>query len=71
MQNIEEPMKKTYQAPSSNAVDITIEGPLMLSASSNVNNAGQGIRPGEDEFNGEFQSNKQGWNSDEWTDTEA
>lgn len=56
-------MKKTYSAPKSVAIQVVAEGPLALSAGSSLSGNGginSGVRPGEDTFEGEFSSNKQG-----------
>ena len=66
-------MKKAYVAPTSETIQIVAEGPLALSAGSGLSENGglnQGVRPGEDEFNGEFSSNKQGWNANDWSGEE-
>ena len=63
-------MKKTYIAPASETIQIAAEGPLALSAGSKLNDKNQGLRPGEDNFNGEFNSNKQGWDASDWSDEE-
>lgn len=62
-------MKKTYSAPKSVAIQVVAEGPLALSAGSSLSGNGginSGVRPGE----GEFSSNKQGWNADNWSEEE-
>lgn len=64
-------MKKTYSAPKSVAIQVVAEGPLALSAGSSLSGNGSinsGVRPGEDTFEGEFSSNKQGWNADNWSE---
>lgn len=58
-------MKKLYTAPISNAFDVQTEGVI---ASSII---GEGpVKPGEEEFDGEFRSNQGGWNSDDWSGQE-
>ena len=66
-------MKKTYRAPKSVAVLFMAEGPLALSAGSSLSGNGggnSGVRPGEDAFEGEFSSNKQGWDANNWSGEE-
>lgn len=59
-------MKKTYSAPKSVAIQVVAEGPLSsLSGNGGINS---GVRPGEDTFEGEFSSNKQGWSADNWSE---
>ena len=62
-------MKKTYSAPKSVAIQVVAEGPLALSAGSSLSGNG-GINSGEDTFEGEFSSNKQGWSADNWSEEE-
>lgn len=63
-------MKKTYSAPKSVAIQVVAEGPLALSSLSGNGGINSGVRPGEDTFEGEFSSNKQGWSADNWSEEE-
>ena len=66
-------MKKTYSAHKNVAIQVITEGTIALSAGSSLSGNGginSGVRPGEDTFEGEFSSNKQGWNADNWSEEE-
>ena len=60
-------MKKTYITPE--ACSINLEAAEVLLAGSILSGGGHDyteIAPGEGEYDGEFQSQKRGWNSDLW-----
>lgn len=59
-------MKKLYMTPSSTAFDVQTEGVI---ASSVISNNGS-VTPGDGEYNGEFLSNRGGWNSEDWNNAE-
>lgn len=62
-------MKKTYICPTSASVRISMESHLL--GGSGLNSTGGDnleITPGNDEFDGSFQSNQQDWGTSAWNE---
>lgn len=62
-------MKKTYIRPASTSVQLAMESNLL--GSSNLSDTGGDnleITPGNDEYNGSFQSNQQDWGTSAWNE---
>lgn len=62
-------MKKTYIRPASASVQFSMESNLL--GSSNLSDTGGDnleITPGNDEFEGLFQSNQQDWGTSAWNE---
>ena len=61
-------MKKTYIAPQTINYNLRAEGFLCASAFGDDATVDQSLTPGNETFDGEFQSNSKGWSSDEWSE---
>lgn len=62
-------MKKTYICPASASVRISMESHLLgESTLSNTGGDNLEITPGNDEFEGSFQSNQQDWGTSAWNE---
>lgn len=62
-------MKKTYICPASTSVQLAMESNLL--GTSNLSDTGGDnleITPGNDEFEGSFQSNQQDWGTSAWNE---
>ena len=60
-------MKKTYITPNSLAIDLVVEDSMLLAASAN---GGSEKLPGGGSDDIIFESNKGGWNSEDWSNAE-
>lgn len=61
-------MKKTYIVPLTAHYNLRTEGFLCASVFGNNATVDQSLTPGDETFDGEFQSNSKGWSSDEWSE---
>ena len=62
-------MKKTYICPTSESVRISMESHLLGGSTlSNTGDENLNITPGDDEFDGTFQSNQQDWGTSAWNE---
>lgn len=62
-------MKKTYICPTSASVRISMESHLLGGSTlSNTGGDNLEITPGNDEFEGSFQSNQQDWGTSAWNE---
>lgn len=60
-------MKKKYASPKAEVIALTLETHLLVGSLTTDGIGNTGILPDEGGFNGSFQGNKRGWNSDNWS----
>ena len=60
-------MKKTYITPETCAINLETAEVLAGSVLNPEGGDNMNITPGEGEYEGEFQSQKRGWSSDNWS----
>lgn len=62
-------MKKTYIAPTSETIELSAESMFLLGSLTDNGSLNIDVNPG-DEYNGDFSTNKKGWDSSNWSGEE-